>query len=68
MQSGGTGAAGAGRRDVKALANPNDPDAWHNGVSDKGLIAMALGYRKSYYTGVDGETNEALSVEEEVAK
>merc|ERR1712113_1272343 len=41
MQSGGTGAAGAGRRDVKALANPNDPDAWHNGVSDKGLIAMA---------------------------
>jgi len=68
--SGGGGAAGgnAGRRDIKALANPNDPDAWHNGVSDKGLIAMALGYRKTYYTGVEGENNEACDVEDELKK
>ena len=65
MGAGGPGGAagGAGRRDIKALANPNDPDAWHNGVSEGGLIAMALGYRKTYYQGPEGEENAAFSKE-----
>ena len=37
-----------GRRDIRALANPNDPDAWHNGISSNGLIAMALGYQGTH--------------------
>ena len=54
-----------GRRDIRALANPNDPNAWSNQVSEGGLIAMALGYQKQYYKGpVDGETNEAFETKE----
>lgn len=42
---------GAGRRDIRALANPNDPNAWSNEVTEGGLIAMAFGYQKKYYKG-----------------
>ena len=59
-----TGNTNQGRRDIRALANPNDPNAWSNQVSEGGLIAMALGYQKQYYKGPkDGETNEAFETE-----
>ena len=59
-----TGNTNQGRRDIRALANPNDPNAWSNQVSEGGLIAMALGYQKQYYKGpTDGETNEAFEKE-----
>ena len=59
-----TGNTNQGRRDIRALANPNDPNAWSNQVSEGGLIAMALGYQKQYYKGpADGETNEAFEKE-----
>ena len=46
-----SGNTGAGRRDIRTLANPNDPNAWSNQVSEGGLIAMALGYQKAHYKG-----------------
>ena len=55
---------------MRALANPNDPNAWTNQVSEGGLIAMALGYQKKYYKGDqldeknelnEGQVNESFA-------
>merc|ERR1712048_32879 len=60
-----------GRRDIRALANPNDPQAWSNQVNEGGLIAMALGYQKAYYKGdkldqqAAGKANEAYQETDE---
>ena len=60
-----------GRRDIRALANPNDPKAWSNQVNEGGLIAMALGYQKAYYKGdkldqqAAGKANEAYQETDE---
>ena len=64
IQSGGN----EGRRDVKALANPNQADSWDGkAYTEGGLIAMALGYQKAHYKGPpedSGNENEAFDADE----
>ena len=53
-----------GRRDIKALANPNQAGSWDGkAYTEGGLIAMALGYQKAHYKGPpedSGNENEAF--------
>ena len=39
------GDMGGGRRNVKALMNPNKKDNWAGMSTDEGLIEMAIAYR-----------------------
>ena len=56
-----------GRRDVKALANPNQADSWDGkAYTEGGLIAMALGYQKRHYKAPEdsGNENEAFDADD----
>ena len=39
----------AGKRNVKALINPNKKENWISMSTDVGLIALAIAYREKYY-------------------
>ena len=64
-----TGRSGAdGKRDVAALANPFEKRGWNDTIAEDGLIAMALGYRNTFYSGLkengtseDGNANPAFT-------
>jgi Amt family ammonium transporter len=60
-QLGAAGHGDMGKRNTHALANPYSGKGWNDTIASDGLIALALGYRKSYYQG----TEENGDVEEE---